>query len=55
MVAELFGDTSENIVGKDDSHSFDLELAHDLRSHDRLVIDEGKVIEKEEKNHQVNR
>ena len=49
-VEELFGETLANIVGKDDSHFFDLDLAHDLRLNDRLVIDEGKVIEKEEKN-----
>ena len=50
-VEELFGDTLENIVGKDDSHFFDLERADDIRRNDRLVIDEGKIIEKEEYNH----
>lgn len=49
-VAALFGDTLENIVGKDDSYFFDLERANGLRLNDRLVIDEGKIIEQEEQN-----
>ena len=40
----------ENIVGKDDTYFFDLALTDDLRQNDRLVIDEGKIIEKEEQN-----
>lgn len=49
-VEELFGETLENIVGKDDTYFFDLALTDDLRQNDRLVIDEGKIIEKEEQN-----
>ena len=48
-VAELFGDTPENIIGKDDSQFFDMELVHELRLNDRLVIDDAITIEKEEK------
>jgi diguanylate cyclase (GGDEF)-like protein/PAS domain S-box-containing protein len=48
-VQELFADTYENIIGKDDSHFFDLELANELLINDRLVIDHGKTIEQEER------
>ena len=47
-VQELFNTTFENIVGKDDSYFFDLELANDFRLNDRRVLDLGETIEKEE-------
>jgi PAS domain S-box-containing protein len=49
-VQELFGRTAEEIVGKDDSAFFDLALADQLRVNDRLVIDGGQTIDREEKN-----
>ena len=49
-VQELFGATAENIIGKDDSHFFDLERTNELRINDRLVIDQGETLEREEIN-----
>lgn len=49
-VAELFGASLPEIVGKDDSHFFALELADQLRLNDRLVIDHGEALETEETN-----
>jgi PAS domain S-box-containing protein len=48
MVQDLFAQSYENIIGKDDSHFFDLELANELQFNDRLVLDFGKTIEREE-------
>ena len=50
MTQELFGSSFEEIIGKDDSCFFDLELANELRINDRLVIDFGETIEREETN-----
>lgn len=49
-VQELFGHKSDDIVGKDDSAFFDLALADQLRVNDRLVIDGGQTLDREEKN-----
>jgi diguanylate cyclase (GGDEF)-like protein/PAS domain S-box-containing protein len=50
MTQDLFGASFEDIVGRDDSHFFDLELANGLRLNDRRVIDFGETIEREETN-----
>ena len=47
-VQDLFGRAYEDILGKDDAAFFDLELADQLRVNDRLVIDQGEAIEREE-------
>lgn len=49
-VQDLFGVSLENIIGRDDSHFFDLEHANQLRVHDRRVIDFGEKVEGEERN-----
>lgn len=49
-VQTLFGTLSENIVGRDDSHFFDLKITNELIANDRRVIDYGETIEKEEIN-----
>ncbi|TAK62437.1 PAS domain S-box protein, partial [Methylobacter sp.] len=49
-VQDLFGTSYQNIVGKDDSHFFDLEQINELTVNDRRVIDFGETIEREERN-----
>jgi PAS domain S-box-containing protein len=49
-VCELFGHAMEDIIGKDDSHFFSLDISNDLRVNDQLVMLEGKVVIDEEKN-----
>ncbi len=51
LVRQLFGRPLEGILGRDDSHFFDLERSHDLRRHDRQVIEDGRTIASEEINH----
>jgi len=50
MTQELFGASFEDIIGRDDSDFFDLELVNELRLNDRAVIDLGETIEREETN-----
>ena len=50
MVQELFGVSHEDIIGRDDSHFFDLEHVNDLWLNDRLVIDFSETIAREETN-----
>lgn len=50
MTQDLFGASYEDIVGQNDSHFFDLARANDLLINDRLVIDLGETIEREETN-----
>ncbi len=49
-VQTLFGRCEQQIIGLDDSHFFDLPQARALMDNDRLVLDEGRAIEREEKN-----
>lgn len=49
-VSELFGVERKHIIGLDDSHFFDLALSNELRQNDLQVLQEGKVIEREERN-----
>ncbi|HNM05501.1 MAG TPA: SpoIIE family protein phosphatase, partial [Leptospiraceae bacterium] len=53
LVKELFDAPLEEIIGFDDSKFFSLEISDDLRVNDRLVMDQGQTIEKEEKNHVI--
>ena len=48
-VQELLGIPIEHILGKDDRHFFDPEIADVLRQGDRLVLEEGQRIEREER------
>lgn len=48
-VQELFGHAYEDILGKDDTSFFDLTLSNQLKVNDRLVIDNGETIEREER------
>lgn len=50
-VLQLFGRPLADVIGKDDSHFFDLESSDQLRQNDRLVMDHGQVIEREEINY----
>lgn len=49
-VQGLFGRPAAEIVGKDDAAFFDLTIADNLRVNDRLVIDGGQTLEREEIN-----
>jgi diguanylate cyclase (GGDEF)-like protein/PAS domain S-box-containing protein len=48
-VQNLFGASYAEIIGKDDSHFFNLGLANQLRINDLSVIQTGEKIEREEK------
>lgn len=50
MVQDLFEQSYENIIGKDDSHFFNLELSNKLKLNDRQVIEFGEAVEQEESN-----
>lgn len=47
-VQDLFATTYENIIGKDDSHFFELKDIEDFIVNDRFVIENGESIEREE-------
>ncbi|MFN4292001.1 MAG: diguanylate cyclase [Permianibacter sp.] len=49
-VLALFGRPLADVLGKDDSHFFDLDSSDQLRQNDRLVLDHGQLIEREEIN-----
>lgn len=50
LVCELFGRPLEEIVGKDDSHFFDLDISNDLRLTDLRVLESGETVTTEERN-----
>lgn len=50
LVLELFQAPINEVVGKDDSHFFDLEISNELKNNDRQVLHHGKTIENEELN-----
>jgi len=50
LVLELFNIPLEELVGKDDSSFFDLEISNELKKNDELVMKNGQSIEKEELN-----
>ena len=49
-VRELFGLPLEGIAGSDDSRFFDLSKSDELRTNDRLVLESGVLVEREEAN-----
>jgi PAS domain S-box-containing protein len=49
-VQNLFRESFEDIIGRDDSHFFNLEFANELHINDRCVLDFGEVVEREEVN-----
>ncbi|SCK11418.1 diguanylate cyclase [Vogesella sp. LIG4] len=50
MVCELFGGQLADVVGKDDSHFFDLAVSDQLRLNDRRVLEHGETLASEELN-----
>lgn len=48
-VQNLFGRSAEDIVGKDDSHFFDLERSNALKVNDAEVMTTGQTVEREER------
>lgn len=50
LVLGLFGCSLDAVIGKDDSHFFDLASSGELRENDRLVLEQGQIIEREELN-----
>ena len=50
QVCELFGQPLADIIGRDDSHFFDLNISDQLRENDLRVLIHGEVIEREELN-----
>ncbi|MEY4071497.1 MAG: hypothetical protein RLZ94_2052 [Actinomycetota bacterium] len=48
-VQRLFGRSAAEIVGKDDSHFFDLAQSDALKVNDAEVMASGKVVEREER------
>ncbi len=50
MVRDLFNCTQDEIIGRDDSYFFSLDQSNELAVNDRLVMDKGVSIEKEERN-----
>lgn len=48
-VLELLGDSAENIIGKDDRQLFDPAIANALGANDRLILDHGHTLEREER------
>lgn len=49
-VLDLFAKPYEEVVGKDDSHFFDLELSKKLKENDQKVMSEAITVENEESN-----
>lgn len=49
-VAELFQTPIEDIIGKDDSHFFDLDVSDELRQNDLKVINDKTIVASEENN-----
>lgn len=49
-VLELFDQSLEDVIGKDDSHFFELPLSTQLKENDKKVMSEGVTIENEETN-----
>ena len=50
QVRQLFGVPIEQIIGRDDSHFFDLDRSDELIANDRRVLREGCTLQKEERN-----
>lgn len=50
LVLELFNSSLDEVLGKDDSHFFDLKISNELKKNDAEVLKYEKTIEKEELN-----
>lgn len=50
LVLELFEASLDEVIGKDDSAFFNLELSNEIKKNDEEVLKYGKTIEKEETN-----
>lgn len=50
-VLDLFGVAKEDVIGKDDSHFFDLVASDELTENDKKVMQLGQVVENEESNY----
>ena len=48
-VRDLFGRSAADILGKDDSHFFDLEQSNALKLNDAEVMASGRAVEREER------
>lgn len=48
LVCELFGEDACDIIGKDDSHFFDLDASNDIAVNDQRVMEQGITIQQEE-------
>jgi diguanylate cyclase (GGDEF)-like protein/PAS domain S-box-containing protein len=48
-VQNLFNTSLKDIIGRDDSHFFDLKLSNESMLNDRRVIEQGETIEQEER------
>jgi len=48
-VLELLGESAENIIGKNDRQLFDPQIAEELVSNDRLILDQSQTLEREER------
>ena len=50
LVLELFQTSLKDLIGKDDSYFFDLEISNELKQNDDYVMQNNKSIEREERN-----
>lgn len=50
LVLDLFKISLKDLIGKDDSHFFDLDVLNELKKNDEVVLKDGILIEKEENN-----
>ncbi len=50
LVLKLFKVPLDELIGKDDSYFFDLKVSNELKINDKLVMEKGQFIEKEEIN-----
>lgn len=50
LVLNLFEQTKEDVIGKDDSHFFDVAINKQMMENDQLVMQQGKMLETEESN-----
>lgn len=50
LVLDLFKISQNDLIGKDDSYFFDLDISNELKKNDEFVMKSGQSIEKEESN-----
>jgi len=49
LVQEIFGASLAEIIGRDDSEFFDLEVSNDLRVNDEAVMSSGQAVSRRER------